>query len=73
MSTRTSRLIDETLREWDDYAAMEDEELFECVAAPVEHPCGRKAQAYAVQPQTSAVRPGYTISSPGASVESRRH
>ena len=73
MSTRTSRLIDETLREWDDYAAMEDEELFECVAAPAEHHRDRKAQMYAVQPQTSAVQPGYTISNAWDSVESRRH
>ena len=73
MSTKTSRLIEETLREWDDHVAIDDEELFECIAAPVERPQGRNTQAYAVQPQTSAVQPGYTISSPGARVESRRH
>ncbi|MGZ5094547.1 MAG: hypothetical protein ACXWNZ_19275 [Vulcanimicrobiaceae bacterium] len=73
MSTRTSRLIEETLREWDDYAAMEDEELFECVAEPVERDSARKSHTHAIHPQTWVVRPGYTISSAWDSVESRRH
>ena len=74
MRTRTSRLIDETLRQWDDYAAMEDEDRLECVMADVERQRTRKVQAaYSVEAEALIVGPGYTISNAWDTVESRRH
>jgi hypothetical protein len=74
MSTRTSRLIEETVRQWDDYAAIEEEEGFECVMADVERQRTRKVNAaYCAEAETSIVEPGYTISSAWDTVESRQH
>jgi hypothetical protein len=74
MSTRASRLIEETLRQWDDYAAIEDEESLECVMVEVERQRTRKAKAaYSVEADALIVEPGYTISSAWDTVESRRH
>ena len=74
MGTRTSRMIEETLRQWDDYAAIEDEDRLECVMAEVERQRTRKAKAaYAVEEEASITGPGYTISSAWDTVESRQH
>jgi hypothetical protein len=74
MSTRTNRLIDETLRQWDDYAAIEDEERLECVMADVERQRARKAKAaYSVEAAALIMGPGYTISSAWETGESRQH
>jgi hypothetical protein len=74
MPTRTSRLIEETVRQWDDYAAIEDEEVFECVMADVERQRTRTVKAaYSVEAEMSIVEPGYTISSAWDTVESRQH
>jgi hypothetical protein len=73
MGTRASRLIEETLRQWDDYAAIEDEESFECVMAEVERERTRKAKAeYSVEAEAS-MEPGYTVSSAWDAVGSRQH
>ncbi|MGZ9067334.1 MAG: hypothetical protein ACXW2I_18620 [Burkholderiales bacterium] len=53
MSTRTSELIEQALREWDDYAAIDDEKRFECVTACVERHGIPKAQAAQTQPEAS--------------------
>ena len=64
MQTRTSRLIDETLRQWDDYAEIEDEDRVECVMAHVERQRMRKLKAAsAAETETSSVKPGYSVSS----------
>ena len=74
MSTRTSRLIEETVRQWDDYAAIEDEEGFECIMADVERQRTRKAKAmYSEEAAALIMGPGYTISSAWDAVESRQH
>ena len=73
MSARTSRLIEETLCRWDDYAAIEDEERLECVMADVERQRTRKTKAaYSVEAEAST-EPGYTISSAWDTVGSRQH
>ena len=74
MRTRTSRLIEETLRQWDDYAAIEDEDGLECVMADVERQRTRKVKAaYSVEAEALVVGPGYGISSAWDTVESRQH
>ena len=74
MGTRASRLIEETLRQWDDYAAIEDEERLECVMAEVESQRTRKAKAaYSAEAAALIMGPGYTISSAWDTVESRQH
>jgi hypothetical protein len=74
MRTRTSELIEETMRQWDDYAAIEDEERLECVMADVERQRARKAHpAKVVEADASMVGPGYTTSSAREHVESRKH
>jgi len=74
MRTRTRRLIEETLRQWDDYAAMEDEDGLECVMADVERQGTRKVKAaYSVEAEALVTGPGYTISSAWNTVESRQH
>ena len=73
MGTRTSRLIEETLSQWDDYAAIEDEERLECVMAHVERQRTRKTKAaYSVEAE-GLIGPGYTVSSAWDTVESREH
>jgi hypothetical protein len=70
----TSRLIEETLRQWDDYAAIEDEERLECVMAEVERQRTRKAKAaYSAEAAALIMGPGYTISSAWDTIESRQH
>ena len=72
MSTRTSRLIEETLCRWDDYAAIEDEERLECVMADVERQRTRKTKAaYSVEAE-ALTGPGYTISSAWDTLGSRQ-
>lgn len=74
MGTRASRLIEETLRQWDDYAAIEDEESLECVMVEVERQRTRRVKgAYSVEAEVSIVEPGYTVSSAWDTMESRRH
>jgi hypothetical protein len=74
MRTRTSRLIEETLRQWDDYAAIEDEAGLECVMADVERQRTRKVNAaYSVEAEASIMGSSYTISSAWDTVESRQH
>ena len=74
MRTSTSRLIEETLRQWDDYAAIEDEDRLECVMADVERQRTRKVKAAcSVELEASITGPGYTISSAWETVESRQH
>jgi hypothetical protein len=74
MRTRTSELIEETMRRWDDYAAIEDEERLECVMADVERRRARKTDAAkAMEAEASIVGAGYTISSAWDRAESRRH
>jgi len=74
MRTRTSQLVEETLRRWDDYAAIEDEERLECVMAHVNRRRTCKAQAaYFMEAEALIVGPGYTISSAWDNVESRQH
>ena len=74
MRTRTSRLIEETLSQWDDYAAIEDEDRLECIMADVERQRTRKVKpAYSVEAEALIVGPGYTISSAWETVESRQH
>jgi hypothetical protein len=73
MRTRTNQLIEETLRVWDDYAAIEDEERVECVMADVERRRTRKARAaHVTEAEASTVGPGYTLSSAWHNVESRQ-
>jgi hypothetical protein len=72
MRTRTSELIEETMRRWDDYAAIEDEERLECVMADVERRRARKTNAAkAMEAEAPIAGPGYTISS-AWDTESRR-
>jgi hypothetical protein len=74
MGTRASRLIEETLRQWDDDAAIQDEEALECVMADIERQRTRKAKAaYFVEAEPLIVGPGYTISSAWDTAESRQH
>ena len=74
MRTRTSELIEETMRQWDDYAAIADEERRECVMADVERRRARKAQAAKAREAESLIAgPGYTTSSAWDPVESRKH
>ncbi len=73
MRTSQSRLIEETLRQWDDYAAMEDEDRLECVMADVERQRRRNAkEANSVEAERSIPEPGYTVSSAWDDVESRQ-
>ena len=73
MPTRTNRLIEETLRQWDDYAAAEDEDACECVMADVECQRTRKTKAaYSVEADALIMGPGYTVSSAWDTVESRQ-
>jgi hypothetical protein len=73
MRTNESRLIEETLRQWDDYAAMEDEDRLECVMADVERQRTRKLKAAnSAEAEPSITEPGYTVSS-AWDVESRHH
>ena len=73
MRTNESRLIEETLRQWDDYAAMEDEDRLECVMADVERQRTRKLKAAtSAEAEPSITGPGYTVSS-AWDVESRQH
>ena len=73
MRTGTSRLIDETLRQWDDYAAIEDEERLECVMAEVERQRTRELKAaYVVEAEPLIVGPGYTITSAWDTIDSRQ-
>jgi hypothetical protein len=54
MRTRVSGLIEETLRRWDDYAAIEDEDRLECVMAEVERQRKRRMNAAeCVEPDAS--------------------
>jgi hypothetical protein len=72
MRTRTNELIEETMRQWDDYAAIEDEERLECVMAHVERQRARKAHAAKImEAEVSIVGLGYTTSSAWDRVESR--
>ena len=72
MRTRTSELIEETMRQWEDYAAIEDEERLECVMAHVERQRTRKVHtAKIMEAEVSTVGPGYTTSSTWDRVESR--
>jgi len=73
MRTRGNQLIEETLRRWDDYAAIADEDGLECVMADVEHQRTRKVKAaYSVQAAALIMGPGYTVSSAWDTVESRQ-
>jgi hypothetical protein len=58
-----TELIEQTLRQWDDYAAIEDEERFECVTACVERQGIPEARAARMQPEALVVGSGYTVSS----------
>jgi hypothetical protein len=70
MRTNESRLIEETLRQWDDYAAIEDEDRLECIMADVERQRTRKAKAAAsVEAEASVSVSGYTVSSAWDTVE----
>jgi hypothetical protein len=74
MRTGTSRLIEETLRQWDDYAAIEDEDRVECVMADVERQRTRKAKAaYSVEAEASVMGRGYGVSSAWDTVGSRQY
>ena len=74
MRTRGSRLIEEALRRWDDYAAIADEDGLECVMADVECQRTRKTKAaYSVEADALIMGPGYTVSSAWDTVESRQH
>ncbi|HZN23882.1 MAG TPA: hypothetical protein VFB75_06630 [Burkholderiales bacterium] len=73
MRTRGNQLIEETLRRWDDYAAIADEDGLECVMADVERQRIRKMKAaYSVEAAVLIMGPGYTISSAWDTVESRQ-
>lgn len=69
----TSRLIEETLRQWDDYAAIEDEDRLECVMADVERRRTRKTKAAYSAEAEAFLEPGYTVNSAWDTVESRQH
>ena len=70
----TSRLIEETLRQWDDYAAIEDEDRLECVMAEVERQRARKTKAtHCADADPFVMEPGYTVSSAWDTTESRQH
>ena len=74
MRTKTSRLIEETVRQWDDNAATRREHGLECVLADVERQRTRKVNAaYSVEAEALIMGPGYTISSAWDIVESRQH
>jgi hypothetical protein len=74
MRTRTSGLIEETLRQWDDYAAIEDEDRLECIMADVERQRTRKVKAaYSADAEALITGPGYTVSSAWDTVESRQN
>ena len=74
MRTRTTELIEQTMRQWDDYAAIEDEERLECVMADVERQRARKAHAAKVMEAEAPIEePGYTSSSAWDHVKSRKH
>jgi hypothetical protein len=73
MRTKVSQLIDETLRQWDDYAAIEEEDRLECVMADVERQRTREMNvAYSVEAAALIMGPGYTTSSAWDTVESRQ-
>ena len=73
MRTRGNQLIEETLRRWDDYAAIADEDGLECVMADVERQRIRKMKAaYSVEAAVLIMGLGYTISSAWDTVESRQ-
>jgi hypothetical protein len=63
-------LIEETLRQWDDYAAMEDEDRLECVMADVER---QRIAAYSVEAAALIMGAGYTVSSAWDTIESRQN
>jgi hypothetical protein len=74
MRASESRLIEETLRQWDDYAAMEDEDRLECVMADVERQRTRKSKApNSLEAEPSIREPGYTVSSAWDDVDSHQH
>ena len=74
MRTKASRLVEETLRRWSDYAAIEDEDGLECVMTDAERQRTRKMKAaYYAEAEALIIGPGYTISSAWDSVESRQH
>jgi hypothetical protein len=72
MNTRASELIEQTLRQWDDYAAIEQEERLECVMAHIERQrvCAPRG-ALAAETQAAIARPGYTTSHAWQRIESR--
>ena len=73
MNTRASELIEQTLRQWDDYAAMEQEERLECVMAHVVARQRARAprDARATEAEAPIGRPGYTTSHAWQRIESR--
>ena len=71
MRTRTTELIEQTMRQWDDYAAIEDEERLECVMADVERQRARKTKApYSADAEPLVMEPGYTITRGWDTIES---
>ena len=72
MNTRASELIEQTLRQWDDYAAIEQEERRECVMAHVERQRARaERDALATEAEVPIGRPGYTTCNAWRRVASR--
>ena len=73
MSTRASRLIEETLRRWDDSAPIEDDDGLEYVMADIEAQLtGEMNAAYSAEAAALIMGPGYTVVSEWDTAESRR-
>ena len=60
MDTRTGEMIEQTLRDWDDYAAIEQEERLECVLEHVERERARHTRRAPAFEAQARIAPGTT-------------